>query len=170
MSFLVRGLWLITCHSKYPIHRLWLLREGKKTTAKEPWTPEGGFTLLEIIIALTILSIGLISAIEVFSHDLRLVLSSKEYTQALTHAQELIEELDLNPLTEGTEAGEFSDGYRWQRTVTPYSLDKEESSSPVRMFEVKVTVSWSSGNKTRDVELTTLRTVLTKNETKGEKK
>jgi general secretion pathway protein I len=167
MSFLICSRGFVIRHSKYFIPRLGLLMSGKKPTGR--WTLEGGFTLLEIVIALAILSLGLISAIEVFSNDLRMVLASKEYTQALTHAQELIEELNLNPPVEGTEAGEFPDGYKWQRLITPYAPDKEESSSSVKIFEVKVIVSWSSGNKTRDVELTTLRTVLKKNETKRER-
>jgi len=123
---------------------------------------EAGFTLLEVIIALTILSIGLVSAIEVFSNDLRLVLFSKDYTQALIHAREQMEEVDLHNLSEGVEAGEFSDGYKWQRVITPYPLDEAGDSSPVKVLEVKVIVSWLSGKGERSVELTTLRTILVK--------
>lgn len=126
-------------------------------------TKEAGFTLLEIIIALTILSIGLVSAIEVFSNDLRLVLFSKDYTQALLHAREKIEEVSfLNSLEEGVETGQFSDGQRWQRTLAPYLPDEAEESSSAKMLEIKVVVSWSHGKTTREVELTTLRTVLQK--------
>jgi general secretion pathway protein I len=137
---------------------------AKLRTGNRQRTTEAGFTLLEIIIALTILSIGLVSAIEVFSNNLRLVLFSKDYTQALLHAREQIEEASLSSsLEEGAETGEFSDGYKWQRTITPYLLDEEEEEpSPAKMFEIRVKVSWSSGNRTRDVELTTLRTVLEK--------
>jgi general secretion pathway protein I len=123
---------------------------------------ESGFTLLEVVIALAILSIGLVSAIEVFSNDLNLVIVSKEYTLALTHAREKMEEASLNPIEEGAEVGEFSDGHKWQRTITPYTFSETEESSPIKMFEIKVVVSWSSGKKTREVDLTSLRTVLVK--------
>jgi prepilin-type N-terminal cleavage/methylation domain-containing protein len=46
-----------------------------------------GFTLIEVVVALTVLGVGLIVIIELFSGGLRLGRMAEEYTQAVSYAR-----------------------------------------------------------------------------------
>ena len=118
----------------------------------------GGFTLIEVVIALAILGVGLMAIIELFSGGLRLGRVSKEYTKAVNYARVKMEEVRLKPPTgEGTEEGEFDDLFRWEVDVKKVDLLPVEKGTdfkpPAELFLIKVNVIWKSGFKERSVGL-----------------
>lgn len=115
-----------------------------------------GFTLLEVIVALAVLSIAIVAAIQGFAQGLRLLKLSGDHQQAILLADEIMNK----PLPErpGREEGQDHD-FTWERTVklvdTP-DLVVAGTPQAWRAFEVTVRVRW--GDR-RQVELVTLRTV-----------
>jgi general secretion pathway protein I len=123
----------------------------------------GGFTLIEVLIALAILGIGLTVIIELFSGGLRLGRASAEYTRAVNYARMKMEEIAMKPnIEEGNEEGEFDPTYRWQvgvKKIDLLSLGKDQTiTPPVEFFQVKVNVLWKSGSKERSAVFETYRT------------
>lgn len=123
-----------------------------------------GFTLLEIMIALAILGIALTVILQQFSTGLKTVRVTRDYTNALIHARENLEEFCLaKKLSEKEESGEFEDGYKWRVVIAPYEEEEKNEGSTefllLSMYTVTSMVSWEAGNKERKVELATLKIV-----------
>ena len=119
-----------------------------------------GFTLLEVLVAMLILSITLVAALQLVGGSLRLARTSADHVAATLLAGSLMSEATQNQAppeegsTEGTE-GEF----RWVRQVTlePTQLPFapiEGKTDRIRLARVSVEVRWGQG---RRVELVTLR-------------
>lgn len=120
----------------------------------------GGFTLIEILIAFTILAVSLTVLLQAFSFGLRGLGVAEASATAVMHAQSKLDELGTSiPLEEGQQEGEFSDGFRWTTVVRPHRPDAGFDPSlvptlPAIPYEVDVTVSWDQG---KSITLKTLR-------------
>jgi type II secretion system protein I len=117
----------------------------------------GGFTLLEVLVALAILSLAVVVCIQAFAGGLRLLKLSGEHQEAMLIADQKAREI-TSPTSGGVETG--TDGpYTWEREVkivaTP-DLDVEGRTVKWRVWEVDVRVRWGDH---RQVSLATLRTV-----------
>ncbi len=117
---------------------------------------EGGFTLLEVLIALAILGTAVVASIQGVGQGLRLLKAAGDQQQAIIVADQKAREL-LVP-TEGTENG--TDGrFSWQRTArvleTP-ELNPANATQKWRVFQISVVVTWDAQ---RRLEVSTLRTV-----------
>ncbi|MEO0412256.1 MAG: type II secretion system protein [Pseudomonadota bacterium] len=79
---------------------------------------ESGFTLLEVLVAFTILSMSLAASLQVFAGGLRSNRASGDYLTAVSRAQT---RLDLASgqgyLRPGDWSGAYSDGMEWQTTI-----------------------------------------------------
>lgn len=122
-----------------------------------------GFTLLEVMVALAILSIGLLVMIELIAWALRSASTSQEHTQAVFLARQKMEELLLDPsLKEGALEGEFNGGYRWSVQVVEKGLREIRSPQEgrwTRLMELRVKVAWPSRGRERSLQLTSLKAV-----------
>ena len=130
-----------------------------------------GFTLIEVVVAMAILSVGITVIMELFSGSLRLVRTSGEYTKAINYARVKMEEMTVKPtMNEGIEEGEFDEAYRWQVDVKRVDLlparIETDFKPPVELFQVKVHVLWKSGTKERSTVLETYRTIKLEEEEK----
>ncbi len=121
----------------------------------------GGFTLLEVLVAFTVLAISLGVLFEIFSTGMRASRSAEEFTRATLLAESRLATIGIEQeLEEGESTGESEDGYAWRVAVRPYRLDGAEAEGvppPIEAYEVIVTVSWGQGSRERSVSLTTLR-------------
>src|SRR5688500_12394733 len=120
-------------------------------------TRAAGFTLLEVLVALAILSFAVVVSIQAFAGGLRLLKLSGEHQDAMLVADQKAREI-VAPTSGAIESG--TEGpYTWEREVkivaTP-DLDVEGRTVKWRMWEVDVRVRW--GDR-RQVSLATLRTV-----------
>lgn len=116
---------------------------------------ERGFTLLEVLVALAILSVAVVAMIQLFAQGLRLLKVAGDYQQAVLLADQKARELET--VRESIETGQEG-GFQWERRATAVPVPDEltvSSPTPVRLFRVSVVVRWS-GN--RSVEVATLRT------------
>lgn len=79
-----------------------------------------GFTLIEVIVAFTILAIALVAVMQAFSGGLRGLDAAEAQAIAVAHARATLEEVGVTlPLQPGETEDAFADGYRWRVTVAP---------------------------------------------------
>jgi general secretion pathway protein I len=123
-----------------------------------PRVRDGGFTLLEVLVALVVLSTTVVAALQLFGGGLRLARTAGDHTEAALLASAKLADLEPGALTEGQIDG--TDGpYRWTRRVTldpallPVEADSPETMR-IRLARVSVEVRWGQG---RRFELVTLR-------------
>lgn len=124
----------------------------------------GGFTLVEVVVAMAILGISLVLVIELFSGGLRLGRASEEYTVAAQLARQKIEEIALyKQVEEGIEEGEFDSTYRWQVKVKKIDLlllaNETDYKPPADLYQIQVRIIWKSGSKERTTRIETFRAV-----------
>ena len=119
-----------------------------------------GFTLIETLVAMSILSISLVVILQLFSSGLKSSKLSDNYTRAIFHAREKMEEILLdNNFTDRAIEGEFSDGFEWKvQTFRLEPAQEEEAKLPVDIFSIKVNVNWHEGSKEKHFEISTLKT------------
>jgi general secretion pathway protein I len=132
-----------------------------------PWNSKG-FTLIEIMVAMAVLGVCLVTIMQLFSGGLRSSKVSNDYTRAAIRAKEKMEEILLNnEFSEGSFSGDFADGFRWRVDVAQFKIVEEGMPTvPVDLFEIRVGVLWNDGNREKHFDISTLRTG-TKIETEG---
>jgi general secretion pathway protein I len=120
---------------------------------------QAGFTLLEVLVALTILSVAVVSLLELSSQSLRLIKASADYQQAVVLADRLA--TSTQPSDEAVDQGEEA-GFRWERQISlvpvPEELRPKETvpgREPPKLFAVTIDVRWG---RDQVLELATLRT------------
>lgn len=115
-----------------------------------------GFTLLEVLVALAILSLAVVASIQGFAQGLRLLKLSGDHQRAMLLAD--LKARELVTLEETEEQG-TEDEFRWHRStrlLEAPDLTPESGAPPrFRVWEIAVRVSW---DERRQVEVTTLRT------------
>lgn len=117
-----------------------------------------GFSLLEVLVAFTILAMLLGALFQVFSGGLRAAHSGDRYTRATVIAQSQLAALGAEqPLQEGVFSGTTGDAYHWRVSVGPY-LDDQLSvvASMPQPLTVRVEVFWEEGGTARAVSLTSI--------------
>jgi general secretion pathway protein I len=124
-----------------------LKTEGKRLAS-------AGFTLIEVIVAMVILSISLVLVMQLFAGGLRAARTSCDYSRAVIHAKDKMGELFEDPVRG---AGAFDDGFTWESDVNVY---KKLEESNLNLLELKVRVLWNDVSKNpRTVELVALKAV-----------
>lgn len=112
-----------------------------------------GFTLIEIMVALVILSVSLIVLLGLRNRDLALAAYSRHLTEATLLARQKITEITLAGFPDlGERLGDFGDeypAYHWKQEVkqTPYPYDV--------VRELTLTVSWKEGGRDEGSHFTT---------------
>ncbi len=116
-----------------------------------------GFTLMETLVAMMILSIALVIIFQQFSEALNAGHVSESYTRAIFHAREKMDELLLHEtLSEEIQEGDFGDGYRWRFRIEQVKTDSLMNPEDVSNFTITVWVSWEQGRKTKHMDIRAL--------------
>ncbi len=101
-----------------------------------------GFTLLEVLVAMAVLAVALVSLLGLYNRSLLLTIRAQRLSTATLLAEEMLTRTQL----EGTNAmrmtaGDFADlhpgqypEFRWYRTLRPTALEG--------LWELRVGVSW----------------------------
>ena len=116
-----------------------------------------GFTLLEVLVALTILAVAIVACMQLSSQGLRLLHLSDDYQQAVILADRVARAADV--VAEGVDAGQ-EDRFQWERRVrlVPVPEELTPGAGPqLRLYALTVAVRWGRG---RTLELASLRTVM----------
>ena len=122
-----------------------------------------GFTLIEVVVAMAIVGLGVVTLLEIFSLGLRLGTRSAERTKATAYSRQAIDEiLARRELREGGEEGSIGDVHHWRIQVRPFQADAQLSSLGWDLKEISFQMRYRDGGRERDMEIKTLRLVKKK--------
>jgi prepilin-type N-terminal cleavage/methylation domain-containing protein len=118
----------------------------------------GGFTLLEVLVAMVILSLAVVTMIQLSSQGLRLVKLSGDHQEATRLADRIARATEIK--AEGVDGGKEGP-FTWERRIALVQIPKEltveagpASGPTIALYSLSIAVRWGSG---RSVELATLR-------------
>jgi general secretion pathway protein I len=121
-----------------------------------------GFTLFEALAATMILATALVTILQLFSGGMRSGHLADQYTRAVLHAREKMEEILLAPqLADETLAGQLADGFTWQADIimqAPEENGAPAADNPV-LFYIHLQVAWEQGRRQVDLKTLTLAKV-----------
>lgn len=126
-----------------------------------------GFSLLEILVAFSILALSLGVLMQIFSGSLRNADITHDQAQAVVLAQSLLTAAGVEtPLAPGESNGVYTEKFRWQLSVRPFADEVRAGETPavrqvltLDLWEITASVTWggTSGSPQRAVTLSTLR-------------
>ena len=122
--------------------------------------PLSGFTLLEVLIALTILGLGVVTLLQIFSLGLRLGARSTASTEAVTYGARVMDELlARKKVADGSDSGTVAAVGRWKSQVQAVrdSSPSLNLSNNWELREVALEMTVADGGRERRVELKTFR-------------
>ena len=129
-------------------------------------SPSAGFTLLEVVVAMTIVGIGVVTLLEIFSTGLRLGSRSSATTEAMTYGRQAMDEILLRrKIEEGALQGSLNERARWKLGIEPVRepSDTLSLSSAWELKEITLDLRVTDAGRDRPVELRTYRLVRKKN-------
>ena len=112
-----------------------------------------GFTLIEVMVAIVLLSVGILGVMGAVRGVTRASGRAEETVEAVTLARGMLNEIKSSGSVQtGTSNGDFgvqNPGYRWESTV-------ETSADVADLLQITVTVLWPDGPRENRYNLTTL--------------
>ncbi len=135
--------------------------------------PTGGFTLMETLVAMMLLAISLVVILQLFSGGLKAGKIADDYTRAVFHARDKMEEfLLIDDFEEGTFEGTFDENYRWRVEIKLLEPEEdgdedEKEISLVDLFQVDVVILWPVGGREKMFQISTLKIAEKKPEDTG---
>ena len=121
---------------------------------------DDGFTLLEVLIALTIAALALIAMFRAGGEGLVAVGTASRYEEAMQRAQSHLAALGRDTaLLQGDSEGDDGGGFRWQLRIAPVASWQAASaaSASATLFDVEVAMYWSGARGERSIRLRTRR-------------
>ena len=122
---------------------------------------QGGFSLLEVLVAFAILALSLGVLMQIFSRATIATVTSSQYSQAASLAEAVLNDVGFEiPLEEGSRSGQSEAGFAWEVTIVPLEfgdaldVDVAPTATPYR---VNATVIWADNGRARRFALSTLR-------------
>ena len=134
-----------------------------------------GFSLLEVLMAFALLTVGLGILVAILGGGLLQVRQAGDATGATLHAQSLLDQVGvLAPIAAGTEGGELDDGrYRWAMEITeiedpappvpapdtglpPMEMPGRVLGAP-KLYRVQLDIGWGEDDLARSVTKRRLR-------------
>ena len=110
----------------------------------------GGFTLLEVVIAVAIVGVALVMLLGSVNRNLDVAVKSRDAQIAALLAQEMLTEIQLEGLPSvREESGVFenNEGFEWFLSVAPYNLALIETNIRI----VRLLIVWDNGNEEFEV-------------------
>ncbi len=121
-----------------------------------------GFSLLEILVAFSILAMSLGVLLNIFSSGLQTAMLSEEYVHAITIGQSLLARSGIEtPLQQGITTGSEEGKFTWDIQVTPYNIaelaQQQAESNKYQLYQITVHVKWAEQDNERFIQLDSLR-------------
>lgn len=102
-----------------------------------------GFSLLEVMIAIAVLSIAIVTIIQLYSMNLKSTQKAELYTEAIIYARSAMDTaLSSDRLEAGSSTDTIDDFYELTTTVT--DIGNEEDIA--KTYEVAVRITWDGGS------------------------
>ena len=130
-----------------------------------------GFTLLEVMLAFTILAVAMGLLLGMLSRGLGQVRKSQDETEATLYAQSLLDQVGvIEAVQTGQKVGEFDNGrYRYRLetmeiedpspapALPPTLVDAATAINAPKIYRIALAVSWGSSDAPRELKFVTLR-------------
>jgi general secretion pathway protein I len=106
---------------------------------------DAGFTLVEVLVSLAILSLSLTVLLGIFSESLARSRESERASAARVLGQSLLARAETDPAARlGHTEGESGDGLAWSLDVAPYRQHDDDKAT-LHAATITATVSWEDG-------------------------
>lgn len=118
-----------------------------------------GFSLLEVIVALAIMAIGYMTVFNLFSVSIKSLGKSDQYQRAVNLANSKLSEIEMMNYEVENTSGTFKDeeNFEWSLNIEPYESSLNDPDENIRLSKIILKVLWQDNQKTRNVELVTLK-------------
>ncbi len=124
-----------------------------------PSRHSAGYTLIEVLVAMTILALSLGVLLQIFAGGLRNISVSGDYARAVLIAETHLDSAGASSvLSPGSSTGITEQKFRWTQTVEDYSFYSDPKLNPkldpiIRAYTVTVDVEWPHADRVRRVTL-----------------
>ena len=116
-----------------------------------------GFTLVEILVALTLFAVVGGTLLQLFQNGLRTARLSDAHTHGVLLARSKLTELQAhNQLQAGTLSGTFDNGYRWRAVLGQIDSPDAETARRLQLLDLILTISWGEPGDEREFTLHSL--------------
>ena len=131
-----------------------------------------GFTLLELLLAFVVFTLGFATVLEILSGSMRNTVRARHYSEAALTAQSLMDQVGLViPLEDGFSANGEEGDYGWNLEIYNYSNSGENTHSielaeltSIELLQVDLEVSWGEPPRQQTRRFSTIRSVLANRE------
>jgi prepilin-type N-terminal cleavage/methylation domain-containing protein len=124
----------------------------------------GGFTLLEIAVALAVLGVGVVTCLQVFGASLRLQSRSARESQVVMHARATMDALFFGgEIVDHTEERTTAEGFKTRIVVRPAGPEEGVTDQDLRfqsdisLHYLEVDVAWQDGAGVKTYVLKSMR-------------
>ena len=117
-----------------------------------------GFTLLETLVAMSILAISLGVIYQIFGTSLRNIQYTNDYSHAQMLAASKLSEIGKGiPVKVGVFEGNFDKKYSWIMDVSKFSSDSGLSQELIQTYKVNFKIFWGTSRGEQSIQLHTYR-------------
>jgi general secretion pathway protein I len=131
-----------------------------------PGSAQRGYTLIEVLVAFSVLALALTLLLGTLSGATRQVRWSADAGRAALHAQSLLAQTGVGEVLQpGRQEGVFDDGrYRWTLVVAPYQDPLRPAPAAIdpfspQLLQLALEVRWGDGAPAERLSLESLRLV-----------
>jgi general secretion pathway protein I len=135
----------------------------------------GGFTLLEVLLAFLVFALSFATVLEIMSGSIRSTVRAREYTEAALIAQSVMDQLGLEILVEhGVSASGESGDHQWELDIGAYEPGPENTHSVelgeltgIELLQIDLVVSTGEPPRDKSHYFSTVRAMLVNREPGG---
>jgi general secretion pathway protein I len=121
-----------------------------------------GFTLIEVLVAMMILSIAVVIIMQLFSSSLRSARLADDYSRAVLLARQKTEETLLRQdLEAGTSEGEIDERFRWKAYITIKNDEEDPDAQklPFQYAAIRIEIWWKQGQSDKMFQINTSKLI-----------
>ena len=135
----------------------------------------GGFTLLEVLLAFVVFALSFATVLEILSGSMRNTVRAREYTEVALIAQSVIDQLGLEiPVEQGATVSGESGDYQWEVSINSfgessgngYVVELSEMTG-IELLQIDLVISWGEPPREKSNSFSTVRAMLANRELRG---
>ena len=129
---------------------------------------QGGFTLLEVLLAFVVFALSFAVVLEILSGSMRNTVRAREYTEVALIAQSVMDQVGFDiPLQAGSQMNGDEGDYRWEVRINAFAGTEQNARSlelgeltEIDLLEVECLIFWGESPRERSARFATVKAVL----------